>query len=365
MADDLARLGERAELAERDRLDEQVAEQRRLLRAREHRQPGGAAVQRQSSSLRAPPPTMCISGGAAPVDRGEQVDRLRVLQGQALEDAANDRAGVRRLGLAGARRRTRGSAPACRRASAKTGWFGSTSGPERRRGLGEATSSLEGVARARSRPGAAAFVQEPEAGDVAQQARCRRRRPRSSGSPRRLVVDQRLATLDADERPGAGADVRRAGLRGTGSPRPPSRCRGSRRRRPSPRRGPSRRRPRRRAGPSAVPGRTTSGSRRVGHSRRSSRSSAQSPARGSKHWVVVAFVHSAVRAPAEPVVDEVGDQQQRLRRRERRVALGRHRGELEDRVDRHELDAGALVELARRHPLEHAVHRRAARRVSR
>ena len=61
-ADDLARLVERRELAERDRLDEQVADQRRLLRAR--RAPGARRPRpssAQSSSLRAPPPTTCSS----------------------------------------------------------------------------------------------------------------------------------------------------------------------------------------------------------------------------------------------------------------------------------------------------------------
>ena len=36
--------------------------------------------------------------------------------------------------------------------------------------------------------------------------------------------------------------------------------------------------------------------------------------------------------------------------------LGRHRAELEDRVDRHQLDSGALVELAARHAGKDAVH---------
>ena len=65
--------------------------------------PAALAVQRQSSSLRAPPPTTWISRGAAPVTRGEHVDRLRVLQREALEDAAHDRAGLDGLRLAGVR----------------------------------------------------------------------------------------------------------------------------------------------------------------------------------------------------------------------------------------------------------------------
>jgi len=51
------------------------------------------------------------------------------------------------------------------------------------------------------------------------------------------------------------------------------------------------------SGASTVPGWTTSGKSRVGTSNRSSRSVAQPPARGSKHWVVVAFVCSDVVAP--------------------------------------------------------------------
>ena len=51
---------------------------------------------------------------------------------------------------------------------------------------------------------------------------------------------------------------------------------------------------------------------------------------------------------------QVGDHQQRLRRLERRVVLGGHRGELVDGVDRHELDARALVKLAGRTLREHA-----------
>ena len=64
--------------------------------------------------------------------------------------------------------------------------------------------------------------------------------------------------------------------------------------------------------------------------------------------------------PREPVVEEVGDHQQRLGGVERRVVVGRHRGELEDGVDRHELDPGALVQLAGRDALERRAERRRA-----
>ena len=52
--------------------------------------------------------------------------------------------------------------------------------------------------------------------------------------------------------------------------------------------------------------------------------------------------------PAEPVVKKVGDEQEPLGIVERPIGLQRHRGQLEDRVDRHQLDAGPLVELPRR-----------------
>ena len=39
------------------------------------------------------------------------------------------------------------------------------------------------------------------------------------------------------------------------------------------------------------------------------------------------------------------------------ITLGGHRSQLEDGVDRHELDPGALVELTGRHIGEHALHR--------
>ena len=51
------------------------------------------------------------------------------------------------------------------------------------------------------------------------------------------------------------------------------------------------------SGPSLVPGETTSGISRAGIANRSSRSTSQAPALGSKHCVVVAFVSSEVRAP--------------------------------------------------------------------
>ena len=57
---------------------------------------------------------------------------------------------------------------------------------------------------------------------------------------------------------------------------------------------------------------------------RSSRSAAQAPVVASKHCVVVAFVRSATGSPAEPVVHEVGDEEERLGDLEHRVGLGGH-----------------------------------------
>ena len=184
---DLARLGERADLAERHRLHEQVPEQRRLLRARQRPAVRDAfAVQRQSSSLRAPPPTTCTSAGVAPVDRGEQRRPSRRASARGSRGCSARSAPASLGSGCPVSRRTRGCVPACRRA-------------RRRRGRSDRRTSASGGAavgerdelarRSSSWPSsaqvAAALVQQPEAGDVPQQPeRARRRRPRSSGSPR-------------------------------------------------------------------------------------------------------------------------------------------------------------------------------------
>src|SRR5205823_3873820 len=99
--DDLARLGERADLAARHRLHEQVADQRRLF---------GPGNDRESRGVRGPAAQELVAGTAADdVDlarRGtrngcEQLDRLRVLEREALEDAADDGARLIGFGLAG------------------------------------------------------------------------------------------------------------------------------------------------------------------------------------------------------------------------------------------------------------------------
>jgi hypothetical protein len=60
---------------------------------------------------------------------------------------------------------------------------------------------------------------------------------------------------------------------------------------------------------------------------------------------------------AEPVVHQIRDQEQRLGGLECRVGLRGHGPQLEDRVDRHQLDARALVEIPRGHLRKHAFHR--------
>ena len=104
--------------------------------------PVACAVHRQSSSFRAPPPTMCSSDGVCAGDLAEQVDGQCVLQREALEDAAGRRARILRRGLAGARRRRRAILRrhvARRRRSVASS--GSTNAPERGRGRRERDSS--------------------------------------------------------------------------------------------------------------------------------------------------------------------------------------------------------------------------------
>ena len=57
----------------------------------------------------------------------------------------------------------------------------------------------------------------------------------------------------------------------------------------------------------------------------------------------------ADRDAAEPVVEEVGHEEQGLGVFERALVRADGRVELDERVDRHELDAGPLVHLPRRH----------------
>ena len=113
-ADDLARVGDRAELAERDGLDEQVADDGRLDRAGEHGQPGrggGPAAEQLVARAAADDVHLRRLGAGR---RAQEVDRLRMLQREALQDAAHDGPGLLGTGLAALRAELRGSAAACR-----------------------------------------------------------------------------------------------------------------------------------------------------------------------------------------------------------------------------------------------------------
>ena len=202
------------------------------------------------------------------------------------------------------------------------------------------------------------FVEQPQAGDVAEEPEGSRhatlvRQVRG----KRVVADHGAADLDTDERPGADAQehgsvvhewhrhdsrtgvVRRDRyhLRAV-QPCFVSDVRRERRQR-RPRRDDLRKHLRGDVEPPQEIGRPVAGRRVVALGRRRVR-------------------ELGGLAAAEPEVEQIGDQEQRRRCLERRVFVGGHRRQLEDRVDRKQLDAGALVQLARRDPPEHARGRR-------
>jgi hypothetical protein len=164
-ADDLARLREGAELAERDRLHEQVPDQRRLLGACEHGQPRGG---------RRPPAERLVAGAAADDvelrrrragDRREQADDLGVLEREALEDAARDRGDV-----AGLRLPRRGAEVDDALRHVARGGEGRVVGvderAERLGALRRRDELVEGEVATGGGPAPAALVEEPEPGDV-------------------------------------------------------------------------------------------------------------------------------------------------------------------------------------------------------
>ena len=165
--------------------------------------------------------------------------------------------------------------------------------------------------------------------------------------------------LDSDERPRAGADVRRAG--GAERDRRDCGCRVVRAD------GDDGRSADARLGGDACEERAERrprldelGQEPRGMPRRSSRSSAQAPLRASRHCVEVAFVHSPTRARRASRCSRSGIISSVSAPCEHRIVLGGHCGELVERVDREDLDPGALVQLARRHPLEHRPERSGA-----
>ena len=276
--------------------------------------PAASAVHRQSSSFRAPPPTTWSSVGASPVDLAKQIHDYRVLEREALEDAAGDGARLLGRGLAVSAQKLARYAPACRPGPTKRASSGSMS----ERSGGAASASATSSSNERSRPSELPSVRRHSCSSQSPVTlRSRRKVPADAALVRQvggegLVVDQRLVELEADERPRAGADVGRVGLaeRHGGDGRA-----GVVRRDARSRCAPSVRRRRRRERCRAVPADDLRQAGAVGMPRRSSRSSAQSLVRGSKHCVVVAFVNSLDRAAAEPVVEEVGDRAGASRRR--------------------------------------------------
>ena len=367
----VARLVERPDLAERHRLHEQVAEQRRLLRAREHGQAGGA---------RRPAAEQRVARAAADdvqlarVDAGDRAEagrpsracfsaRLSRMQRTTVSPTS---AG---LGLAGLRAERRGSAAACRRARGRASAFGSTNGPNGGADRASATSSSNEyvwpcVAHARRH---SCSSHRPVT------LRSSRNVPATPPSfvrfaAKRLVVDHRLVDLDADERPGADAEEDRAGPcerhGGDGRAGVVGRDRDDAARWPRPvcvgGLGAERRR-------AACPARRPPGRPSVGMSSRSSRSAAQRPAHRvealGRRRVRAARSSCCRRARSGTGRGSAGAGRRPSSAGSCSAAIAR---ELEDRVDRQQLDAGALVELARRDALERRRERprRGARRGS-
>ena len=362
-AHDGTRLFERADLAERHRLHEEIAEHRRLFGAREHRQAG---------SLRSPGTEKLVSRAAADdvdhcgIDSGdaaEHIDRVGVLQREALEHAAHGLADTRRRRLL---RLVAERADPSRHVAGLEEDVGVRidERAQRRSRPGEGDELLEAVLAALRGPGAATLVQQPEAGDVAQEAvgaphAALVRQIRREG----CVVDQRPLDLDTDERPRADAEEDRS----RAVERDRSDCRAGVMRR------------------GCDDGRRSEAGgvgrlRRHRSEQRSRRDDLRKEPRGDVEALeqvgrpvaarrVEALRRRRVRelartTAAQPVVEEVGDQQQCVRRGERRVVLGRHCRELEHGVDREDLDPGPVVQLSCRHMREDIGRRGGAARVA-
>ena len=294
----LARLGERCELAERDRLHEEVAEQRRLLRSGQDGEAGGVGGPRAEQLVpRAAPDDVEhreLRAGRA----RDEVDRLRVLEREALEDAPDERTGIGRLRLAGSRAESPRSRSGMSPGAAKPGSFGSMSETKR-----------EPPARARparrsecSVPSAAQFrrhsCEEPQARDVAKHPEGPLHATLvASGSPQTSassISGPSVSTPTSDHVPTL-RNTPPAPVKGTPATAEPVSCVATATT----------------TVPTSPVSSATSAERsltafpepppqaetRTGTSSRSSRSLAQSPARGSKHCVVVAFVSSVVRLP--------------------------------------------------------------------
>ena len=354
-ADNFAKLRERRELAEPDRLHEQVADLGRLDGTGQHRQPHGVGRSAaQEAVARAAADEVHLR--RCRTRRGlQQLDRLPVLQHEALEDAADDRAVVLRYLLPG--RRT--EVPDAGRYVAggeKHRIVGIDERTKRPRLLGQRHQLCELPLLPLRSPRATALVEQPKPADVAQQPR----RAANAALVRQVcseggVVDQRSGQLHADERPGAAADVDRV--------RAPERHGGDSRT------GVVRRRSDEDGAPqSGLVGNLVEEAADDGRRRHSVDEEAErdpEPLEEVDRPRLRLRVEALARArvgqlargdSAEPVVEEIGDQEQRLRCLERRILARGHGEELEDRVDRHQLDPGALVQLPRGDELEHPLH---------
>ena len=274
-----------------------------------------------------------------------------VLAGEALEDGPDQDAA-----LAGGRllpapcAEPRGSAPACRRGRAARAGRGRRAGRRRARAARARPCRRSSGPRAPRRPRRAGTPGRARGPSRSSAGGCCRRSPRSLVRLAARACSETTARveLDPDERPGAARDVGSPSLRPErdGDDRRGGVVRGDgddRRRRRQPGRLGDVRAAARRA---PCPARSRRG-RACGRCRAArSASRAQVPVRTSRSWVVLAFVASATRSPREPVAEQVGDQEQRLGGGQRRALL--ERDQLEERVERQELDPGRLVDLLRR-----------------
>ena len=292
--------------------------------------PVTSAVSRHSSSLRTPPPIAWTHVIVAPGDGLEPLEHEAVLAGERDEDRARGLAAVARLALAGCARRPRRSAPACRRARGTRRRRGRTAG--RRPGAASASRWTLGE---RQVPGARALLLEPQAHDVLQQPR----RAVDAALVRQVrrargVGQHGLGQLDAEQAPGAAGqdrgvlvahrrgDERRGGVvAGDGEHRARRRARGA------PARGRAACRARRAGRRGAWGGRAA---RRARAPRRRCAASS-SP-------VVDAAVASLASSPESQNASRSGTSAMALGGGERARALVGE--QLEDRVDRHRLDAG-------------------------
>ena len=316
-ADELAHLGQRGDLAEGVQLHEDVAERGRLDRAGQHGPPchvggqlaeeavlGAAADHVDDLDRRARSPPRSPRARAGTCRRGSRrrhgagprssAGAACPHRAQSLADAGRHVAGGEQLGLVGVEERAAG---------------------------GRAPRELDHVGVARGRAAAPASVRRhswtSQRPITFFSRRMRAAEPALVGQVGRagLLGDDRRLELDADERPGAARDV--------GSPsRRPERHgdhrrggvvrgdRDDRRRRRQPGRLGDVRAAARRC---TVPGSITSGKSARGRCRAARAAPAPSvPVRTSRSWVVLALVASAWRSPAQPVAEQVGDQEQRL-----------------------------------------------------